>query len=61
MAQAPDPITSPPAVPGQPWDATSSSPAGKWQSVDKNSGPASITTGAATGDFESGPGPWEQT
>lgn len=61
MAQAPDPITSTPDVPGQPWDATSESPAGKWKSVDPDSGPASITTGACTGDFESGPGPWRQT
>lgn len=61
MAKAPDPITAPPNTSFQPYDATSEAPIGKWQSVDPNSGPASITTGEATGDFENGPGPWKQT
>ena len=60
MASAPSPITSPPPVPGQPYDATSGSSLGKWVSVDKNSGPASMSTGMCTGDFESGDG-WSQT
>jgi len=58
---APDPVTSTPDVPGQPYDATSEGPVGKWQSVDPASGPADFCTGKATGDFEDGPGPWRQT
>ncbi len=61
MAQAPSPITSPPDVPGQPYDATAHGPLGKWQSVDVNSGPADWSTGKSTGNFEEGPGPWKQT
>ena len=60
MPSAPNPITSPPEVPGQPWDATSDAPVGKWVSVDSCSGPADMQ-GNATGDFEGGPGPWKQT
>lgn len=60
MAQAPNPITSPPDVPGQPYDATNEGPIGQWVSVDPNSGPAD-SSGHATGDFENGPGPWKQT
>jgi hypothetical protein len=60
MATAPSPITSPPDVPGQPYDATSEGPVGKWQSVDPQSGPADMS-GKASGDFENGPGPWKQT
>jgi hypothetical protein len=59
MPQAPDPITSPPEVPGQPWDATSEAPVGKWVSVNPNSGPAS-PEGTATGEFP-GDGVWKQT
>ena len=61
MASAPDPITSPPDVSGQPYDATDDGPLGKWQSVNKNSGPADWHSGNATGEFENGPGPWRQT
>lgn len=61
MPEAPSPITSAPPVPGQPWDATGEGSAGKWQSVDANSGPASWDNGSATGDFEDGPGGWKQT
>ena len=60
MAAAPDPITSPPAKPGQPYDASSGDTIGKWVSVDPKSGPAS-ESGNATSDFEDGPGPWRQT
>jgi hypothetical protein len=60
MASSPSPITSTPDVPGQPYDATAGNALGKWQPVDKNSGPASMS-GAASGDFEDGPGPWKQT
>lgn len=43
------------------WDATDApSIAGKWASVDVDSGPAG-RDGDVTGDFESGPGRWEQT
>lgn len=58
MASAPDPITSPPPVPGQPYDATSHAAAGKWACVE--SGPAD-SSGHASADFEGGPGPWKQT
>jgi hypothetical protein len=61
MPTAPDPITSTPDVPGQPYDATSEAPIGKWKSVDPESGPASFESGAATGDFPSGEGGWTQT
>jgi hypothetical protein len=61
MPSTPAEVTSAPVVPGQPWDATSDAPVGKWVSVDGNSGPASMESGAATGDFEDGPGPWKQT
>lgn len=61
MPSSPSPITSAPPVPGQPYDAAADNNIGKWQSVDKNSGPASMDTGMSTGDFEDGPGPWKQT
>jgi hypothetical protein len=60
MASAPDPITSPPDVAGQPWDATDSATVAGWTSVDGNSGPANMQ-GTVSGDFDSGPGPWKQT
>jgi hypothetical protein len=60
MPTAPDPITSTPDVPGQPYDATSEAPIGKWKSVDPESGPAD-RAGRASGDFESGEGGWTQT
>ena len=59
MPAAPEPVTSAPAFPYQPWDATGDNSAGKWKSVDANSGPANMS-GNATGDFESGDG-WSQT
>ncbi len=59
MASAPSPITSPPDVPGQPWDSTSDATVVGWVSVDRNSGPANMS-GQATGDFDSGDG-WKQT
>lgn len=61
MPDAPSPVTSPPPVPGQPWDATSDATVSRWQPVDSGSGPASLVTGEAAGDFEDGPGPWRQT
>jgi hypothetical protein len=60
MASAPDPITSPPDVVGQPWDATSSETVAGWETVDVKSGPANMQ-GTVAGDFEDGPGPWRQT
>ena len=61
MATAPDPITSTPGVPGQPYDATSKDIISRWATVEAGSGPADWKTGQATGDFEDGPGPWKQT
>lgn len=60
MPRVPSGITSPPEVPGQPYDATSQGALGKWVTVEKNSGPASFESGACTGDFESD-GDWSQT
>ena len=60
MPRVPSPVTSPPEVPGQPWDATSSATVAGWKTVDGNSGPASMESGAATGDFPSADG-WSQT
>jgi hypothetical protein len=60
MADAPDPITSPPPVPGQPYDATSGDTIGRWESVNDKSGPCDMS-GHATGDWPDGPGPWKQT
>jgi hypothetical protein len=60
MPRVPDPVTSPPEVPGQPYDATAGNAIGKWQSVNVNSGPADMS-GHATGDWPDGPGPWKQT
>jgi len=59
MPDAPENVTAAPALPWQPWDATSSATEAGWMSVDKNSGPANMS-GQATGDFESGEG-WKQT
>lgn len=61
MASAPDPITSPPDVPGQPYDATDDGPCGKWASVNPNSGPVDMATGKVTGEFDDDDGPWRQT
>jgi hypothetical protein len=60
MPRVPAGITSTPDVPGQPYDATSGSALGKWKPVDANSGPASMDSGACTGDFESD-SDWSQT
>lgn len=58
MPSAPSPITSPPSPPGQPWDATSTSPVGKWKSVDADAG-----TGGDhfAGLPDAGEGGWQQT
>jgi hypothetical protein len=61
MADAPSPITSPPAVPGQPWDATSDATVSGWKNIDVNSGPAG-PDGVATGEFPDDGAPvWKQT
>ena len=59
MADAPDPITSPPSTPGTPYDATApdGSMVGPW--VKLNSGPCDMN-GAVTGDWPSSGG-WQQT
>jgi len=61
MPTSPEKVTSAPVVPGQPWDASSDATIAGWKSVDSNSGPASMSTGQASGDFEDGPAPWKQT
>lgn len=61
MAEAPSPITSPPPVPGQPWDATSDATVAGWVPVDQNSGPAG-PDGMAHGEFPTDGAPeWKQT
>ena len=51
-----------PQVQGQPWDAADKTPVIEgWASVEDGSGPADPVTGKATGRFEDGPGPWQQT
>jgi hypothetical protein len=60
MPRVPAPVTSPPEVPGQPYDATSDAPCGKWVSVNPKSGPASFENPDATGEFPSADG-WSQT
>ncbi len=57
MADAPDPITSAPNQPGQPYDATSDGPLGPWVKV--KSGPADMQ-GNVSGDWPD-TGPWKQT
>ena len=59
MPRVPSGVTSPPEVPGQPWDATSNATVAGWKSVDGGSGPADMS-GNATGDFPSADG-WTQT
>jgi hypothetical protein len=59
MAKAPDPITSPPNVPGQPYDATAEGSVAGWDDAIEG-GPCDMS-GHATSDFESGPGVWKQT
>lgn len=59
MADAPDPITSPPSMPPAPYDATApdGSTAGPW--VKLNSGPCDMQ-GNVSGDWPDS-GPWKQT
>ena len=61
MPTAPDPITSPPDVPGQPYDATrpDGDDCAGWKKG--NSGPADPGTFEAQGDWPDGPPPWKQT
>jgi len=59
MADAPSPVTSPPAVDGQPYDCTSTADVAGWRKLP--GGPADLSTGQLTGeDFDDGPGPWRQ-
>lgn len=60
MADAPRPVTSPPTVPGQPYDATAEGPVAGWADLE-NSGPANAQGIATSSDFEDGPGVWRQT
>lgn len=57
MPSAPDPITSTPDQPGQPYDATSEASLGKWKTVP---GPAN-SSGEASSEWEGGSGGWSQT
>jgi hypothetical protein len=58
MADAPAPVMSAPAQPGQPYDAASDAPLGPW--VKLPGGPADISTGQLSGsDFPDSP-PWRQ-
>jgi hypothetical protein len=65
MADAPDPITSPPPVPGQPYDATESGGSvASWKKV--GDGGAARPDGTAVpgdwpGNGASGDGGWQQT
>ena len=59
MAEAPDPITSPPGRDFQPWDATGDGDTSGWAKLP--GGPVDMSTGQLTGeDFPDGPGPWRQ-
>ena len=59
MADAPDPITSPPSMPPAPYDATSDAAAGPWVKVSANLPGGS--EGLWRGEMPDGPGPWVQT
>jgi hypothetical protein len=58
MADAPDPITSPPSQPPAPYDATSTADMGPWVKSD-DSGPCDMQ-GSVSGDWPSS-GVWQQT
>lgn len=59
MADAPDPIVSPPSRDFQPWDAAAGagSVAG-WEKLP--GGPCDLSTGQLTGDDFPSSGPWRQ-
>jgi hypothetical protein len=58
MPEAPNPITSPSSKPGQPWDATSTSPVAGWKPVD---GEAGTNGDHFAGTPDAGEGGWKQT
>ena len=58
MADAPNPITSPPSMPPAPYDAASSDAAGAWVKLTQ-SGPCDMQ-GTVTGDWPDS-APWRQT
>jgi len=63
MADAPNPITSPPNVPGQPYDATGEGSIGKWEKI-PDGGAADRAGNIAGGWSDNGAssgGDWEQT
>jgi hypothetical protein len=68
MPDAPSPITSPPRVDGQPWDATSTASVAGWDCVDQVAGEVGFD-GSQNGDHFAGAdrnatgnsGPWKQT
>jgi hypothetical protein len=66
MAEAPRPVTSPPRVDGQPWDATSEEAVAGWDCLEDVAGSVDFATGKASGDHfanapGAGQGPWKQT
>jgi hypothetical protein len=58
MADAPAPITSPPARDFQPWDATADGDAAGWRKLP--GGTVDLSTGQLTGDDFPDSGPWRQ-
>lgn len=59
MADAPDPITSPPARDFQPWDATAGDGSvSGWAKLP--GGPCDTSTGQLTGEDFPSSGPWQQ-
>lgn len=53
------PITSTPSVPAQPYDPVAEDTA-PWVKLERNAGPANISTGRVTGEFPDD-GQWRQT
>jgi hypothetical protein len=69
MPEVPAPVTSPPEVPGQPWDATSEETVGKWDCLEEVAGEIGFG-GSQSGDHFAGAdrhaegqsgGGWKQT
>lgn len=66
MPDNPAPISQHENVPGQPYDAASVAPMGKWKSVDPEAGSVSFDTGKSSGSHfgdtpDAGEGGWKQT
>jgi hypothetical protein len=65
MADAPGPITSPPAQGWQGWDATSEEPVAGWECLESVAGEIGFDGSQGGDHFASAPGagqgPWKQT